>query len=183
MRWLCQILSQQWCSFILPLHYIHLINLVTSYFSDSDYSVFINRLLLVTCYQSDIVVGGTLFFAASSHTITDTNYLQLRQSSWWFNPIRGPLRANRWPLHLPPSWSRLPQFILYWFHLRAFWSERTDDKFPAINRWLNYFVGQRLKRRSHERPYVLTVPDEKWWKSLWASWSWNDQGQCKVLWQ
>ena len=46
-------------SLLIPtLHYIHVINSVTSYFADSDYSMFF-RLLIVRCYRSDIVFGGT----------------------------------------------------------------------------------------------------------------------------
>lgn len=39
------------------LHYIYLIHSVSRYFADSDYSAVV---LIVTCYQSGVVVGGTL---------------------------------------------------------------------------------------------------------------------------
>ena len=46
------------CYLKLPPHYIYLINLVTSYFADSWLSVY--RLLIMTHYQWDFLVGGTL---------------------------------------------------------------------------------------------------------------------------
>lgn len=39
------------------LHYFYLIHSVSRYFADSDYSAVV---LIVTCYQSGVVVGGTL---------------------------------------------------------------------------------------------------------------------------